>query len=64
MKTQEKDQLVTFKEIGIILGGRSRASIYRDIAAGRLPRPVKTGLKSVRFWYSEVVAAAQNFERA
>ena len=25
------------------LGNRSRASIYRDVAAGRLPRPRKLG---------------------
>lgn len=25
------------------LGGRSRSSIYRDVEAGRLPRPVRIG---------------------
>ena len=27
------------------LGGRSRSSIYRDIEAGRIPKPVKLGAR-------------------
>jgi prophage regulatory protein len=34
---------LTFSELRAKLGGRSRSTIYLDLAAGRLPRPVKLG---------------------
>lgn len=34
---------LTFNELRSKLSGRGRTTIYRDIAAGRLPRPVKLG---------------------
>lgn len=34
---------LTFKELRAKLGGRSRSAIYLDLAAGRLPQPVKLG---------------------
>ncbi|WP_299703530.1 AlpA family transcriptional regulator [uncultured Tateyamaria sp.] len=34
-------QLITISELSQKLGGRSKASIYRDIQSGTLPRPVK-----------------------
>jgi prophage regulatory protein len=34
---------LTMKQLRQMLGGRGRTSIYRDIAAGRLPVPVKIG---------------------
>ncbi|MBY5934091.1 AlpA family phage regulatory protein [Tateyamaria omphalii] len=34
-------QLITISELSQKLGGRSKASIYRDIQSGILPRPVK-----------------------
>ena len=34
---------ITFKELRAKLGGRSRSAIYLDLAAGRLPQPVKLG---------------------
>ena len=36
---------LTFTELRAKLGGRSRSAIYLDLAAGRLPRPVKLGGK-------------------
>lgn len=36
-------KLLTIREAGQILGGRSRAAIYRDWELGRLPPPVKIG---------------------
>ncbi|MCK0102756.1 helix-turn-helix domain-containing protein [Pseudohalocynthiibacter sp. F2068] len=36
-------KLLTFRELRDVLGGRGRSSVYRDIAAGRLPAPVKIG---------------------
>jgi prophage regulatory protein len=34
---------LTLKELSQRLGRRSRSAIYIDLAAGRLPRPVKLG---------------------
>ena len=34
---------LTFDEVRIKLGNRSRSSIYSDIDAGRLPKPLKMG---------------------
>ncbi len=34
---------LTLKELGEKLGGRSRSAIYNDLAAHRLPRPLKLG---------------------
>jgi prophage regulatory protein len=34
---------LTLTELRTKLGGRSRSAIYLDIAAGRLPQPVKLG---------------------
>lgn len=34
---------LTFSELRAKLGGRSRSAIYLDLAAGRLPQPIKLG---------------------
>lgn len=34
---------ITLMELRAKLGGRSRSAIYLDLAAGRLPQPVKLG---------------------
>ncbi|MEP6289855.1 MAG: AlpA family phage regulatory protein [Marinomonas sp.] len=34
---------LTMNELRIKLGNRSRSTIYLDLAAGRLPQPVKLG---------------------
>ena len=36
-------QLIKMKALREKLGGRSRSSIYNDLAAGRLPQPMKIG---------------------
>lgn len=36
---------ITLAELSRLLGGRSRSSIYRDIEAGRLPKPMKFGAR-------------------
>ncbi|GGE57480.1 helix-turn-helix transcriptional regulator [Actibacterium pelagium] len=46
-------RLLTFKELGEILGGRSRSSIYRDVEKGRLPKPVHLGGRV--YWRSNEV---------
>ncbi len=34
---------LTLNELRAKLGGRSRSAVYCDLAAGRLPQPVKLG---------------------
>jgi len=34
---------ITLDQVSAKLGGRSKASLYRDIAAGRLPKPIRFG---------------------
>lgn len=34
---------LTLREVSQKLGGRSRSAIYTDLAAGRLPKPLKLG---------------------
>ena len=34
---------LTLKELSVKLGSRSRSSIYLDVKAGRLPKPMKLG---------------------
>lgn len=52
------DQLPDSARVGIdvvrVLFARSRASIYRDVAAGRLPKPVKVGERSIRWIVGEL----------
>jgi len=38
-------QYLTFTELRAKIGNRSRSAIYLDLAAGRLPPPVKLGGK-------------------
>jgi prophage regulatory protein len=42
-KTYPGENWLSITQLRTKLGGRSRASVYRDVAAGRLPRPTKLG---------------------
>lgn len=44
-------KLLTFNDLRAVLGGRGRTTIYRDVAAGRLPKPIKIGGRV--FWFEE-----------
>lgn len=48
-------RLLTFNDLRTILGGRGRATIYRDVAAGRLPQPIKIGGRV--YWRDEDIEA-------
>ena len=39
----DMDRYLTLTELRAKLGNRSRSAIYLDLAAGRLPKPVKLG---------------------
>ena len=41
------ERYLTMKQLSEKLGGRSRASIYVDIAAGRIPKPFKIGSRNL-----------------
>ena len=43
-----------------ILFDRSRASIYRDVKAGRLPAPVHSGLRSTRWTVGSIRKVLQD----
>jgi prophage regulatory protein len=47
---------ITLSELQTRLGGRARSSLYRDVDAGRLPRPIKIG--SRLYWAEADIDAA------
>ena len=52
--------LISFPQLQDLLAGRSRSSIYRDLDAGRLPRPMRFG--SRLYWdKTQVLQKLQNF---
>jgi predicted DNA-binding transcriptional regulator AlpA len=48
-------QYLNFRQLRERLGGRARSSIYNDLAAGRLPQPVKLGGRL--YWAEEAIDA-------
>lgn len=48
-------QLLTLNELRNVLGGRSRSSIYRDVAEGRIPAPVRIGRRL--YWRENEIEA-------
>jgi prophage regulatory protein len=46
-------KLLSFKEVQVILGGRSRSSIYRDVASKTIPQPYK--LAGRVFWRDDEI---------
>lgn len=53
-------KLINLKTLCEMLGGRSRTSVYRDIAQGKLPKPIKTGANSSRWVASEIEACVRS----
>ena len=49
------DRLMRLEEV-LEMCSISRSELYRQIADGRFPRPVKVGLRAVRWYRSEVEA--------
>lgn len=49
-----QERLLTITEVGLMIG-RGRASIYRDMEAGTLPKPIRVG-SSIRWPISEINA--------
>jgi predicted DNA-binding transcriptional regulator AlpA len=49
-------QYLTLRDLQNKLGGRGRSTIYRDVALGRIPKPIKLG--SRLYWIEAEVDAA------
>ncbi len=49
-------KLLSFQDLQVKLGGRSRSSVYRDVELGRLPKPIKFGLRV--YWNEDDIDAA------
>lgn len=45
--------LISFSQLQELMAGRSRSSIYRDIEAARLPRPMRFGTRL--YWNEQAV---------
>lgn len=50
-------QYLNFAELRARLGGRSRSAVYVDLAAGRLPKPIRLGGPHGRLYWPEDVIA-------
>ena len=48
-----EDQLLTVKQVALKVTFSVR-KIWRDVAAGAFPKPVKFGTKTTRWWKSDV----------
>ncbi len=48
--------LLTLNDLRAVLGNRGRTTIYRDVAAGRLPEPIKIGGRI--YWREDDIEAA------
>jgi predicted DNA-binding transcriptional regulator AlpA len=44
---------LTFNDLRAKLGNRGRTTIYRDVEAGRLPKPIKLGVRL--YWVEDQV---------
>ena len=53
---------LSFPDLQAKIGGRSRSSVYRDIALGRLPKPIKFGarLYVIESYIDAALTQAQN----
>ena len=57
-------QLMTSKEVGLLLGGLHQSTIWRWVKSGRLPKPVKLSGGTTRWLRAEVEAALQRMVEA
>ncbi len=51
-------KLLSFTDVQSLFSGRSRSSIYRDIEAGRLPKPFK--FSGRLYWHEKEILNAIN----
>lgn len=50
------EQFIRLPELKAMTGFRATSSIYREMAAGRLPSPVKIGSRAVAWRASDIAA--------
>ena len=58
----QDDPILRINQVMSLLG-RSRSSILRDVQAGRVPRPLKTGPRSIGWLKSEIMACRLRMKR-
>nr|WP_324752784.1 AlpA family phage regulatory protein [Roseovarius sp. Pro17] len=51
--TRAPNRYITLAQLSAKLGGRSRSSIYRDLECGRIPNPIRVGVRL--YWCEEEV---------
>lgn len=56
MTSINANRYLSFADLQSKIGGRSRSSVYRDIALGRLPQPIKFGARL--YWAEADIDAA------
>lgn len=56
MMSYAPHRYITLDQLSKQLGGRSRSSLYRDIEAGRIPKPFKIGRRV--YWNSDEISSA------
>lgn len=58
------EQFVRLPELKVLTGFKATSTIYREMAAGRLPSPVKIGVRAVAWRASEIAAWQATRQRA
>ncbi len=43
----EKEKLLSFKEVAARVGGASRVTVWRWVQAGHFPAPIRIGLRKI-----------------
>ena len=59
----EEGQLMKIEEV-LALVGFGKSTLYKMISAGLFPRPVRIGLRAVRWRRSEILAWLESLPRA
>lgn len=67
MDIQQIERVIVRLPTAVALTGRCRSAIYRGIAEGTFPRPIKLGARSIGFlrseldaWIADRIAASRN----
>ncbi len=56
-------KILSFKEVKVRTGDKSRTTIWRDVRAGRFPAPVKVGRNRIGWLESEIEEWQENLPR-
>ena len=59
----DDDRLMSIGQV-LAMVDVSKSTLYKMIAAGHFPRPIRVGLRGARWWYSEVAEWLKSCPRA